>query len=438
MTAGTAEATAAEILMADTLDIEALYYLDTLTCGRDEWKEDIESLIPSLSSKPDAEVRAAAAWMALGNISKAVAAAEKVPNHPLGAMILGLHHEQMGQHEEALKFFQRAAQIAPTVAAIALKPIDSLRRLGRLDEAMAMAMAESHQKQFSDKAELEFYIGRVLEDMGRYQDALDHYSRSIDINPNYADCLFRAAYLADLRGLDNLAKEYYSRIGPESNRVYVNACLNLALLYEDEEEYEKSVTCCRRALKISPTNRRAKLYLSNAEAAANMYYSPEETKQSERMEAILRVPVSDFELSVRSRNCLSSMNIMCLGDLIKRTEAEMLAYKNFGETSLREIKEMLAAKGLRLGMMREDAATRQVMERQRRNASAEILSKTIDELELGVRSRKCMETMGIATIGELVNKTEAELAGARNFGRVSLTEIKKKLTEMGLSFKESE
>ncbi len=169
-----------------------------------------------------------------------------------------------------------------------------------------------------------------------------------------------------------------------------------------------------------------------------MYYSPEETKQSERMEAILRVPVSDFELSVRSRNCLSSMNIMCLGDLIKRTEAEMLAYKNFGETSLREIKEMLAAKGLRLGMMREDAATRQVMERQRKNASAEILSKSIDELELGVRSRKCMETLGIASIGDLVSKSEADLAGARNFGRVSLTEIKKKLAEMGLSFKDSE
>ncbi len=436
MTAGTVETTAADILMADTLDLEALFYLDTLTCGREDWKEEIEALIPSLSSKSDSDARAAAAWKALGEWPKAVAAAEKIPNHPVGALILGLDQEQHGNNEEALKYFQRAAQAAPTVAPFALKPIDSLRRLGRLDEALAMA--ENQQKQFSDKAELDFFLGRVLEDSGQYQKALDHYCRSIDINPNFADCLFRAAYLADLRGLDSLAKEFYSRIGPESNRVYVNACLNLALIYEDEEEYEKAVTCCRRALKIAPTNRRAKLYLSNAEAAANMYYSPEETKQSERMEAILRVPVSDFELSVRSRNCLSSMNILCLGDLIKRTEAEMLAYKNFGETSLREIKEMLAAKGLRLGMMREDAATRQVMERRQRNASSEILGKPIDELELGVRSRKCMETMGIATIGELVSKSEAELAGARNFGRVSLTEIKKKLAEMGLSFKESE
>ncbi len=436
MTAATQESTAADILLADNLDLEALFYLDIIAGRQEDGKADIEDLLPSLASKPDAEVRTAAAYLAIGDLTNALAHAEKVPNHPFGAMVVGLARERENKNEEALKSFQKAAQGAPTVAPFALKPIDTLRRLGRLDEAMAMA--ESQRKQYSDKAELDFFTGRVLEDSGRYQEALDHYRRSIDINPNYAECLFRAAYLADLRGLDGLAKDFYSRIGPESNRVYVNACLNLALLYEDEEDYEKAVTCCRRALKIAPLNRRAKLFLTNAEAAANMYYSPEETKQSERMEAILRVPVSDFELSVRSRNCLSSMNIMCLGDLIKRTEFEMLAYKNFGETSLREIKEMLAAKGLRLGMMREDAATRQVMERQRRNASAEILNKSIDELELGVRSRKCMETMGIATIGELVSKSEAELAGARNFGRVSLTEIKKKLVEMGLSFKDSE
>ena len=436
MTAATQETSAADILLDDNLDLEALYYLDSLTCRQEDWKNAIEAALPRIASKSDPDVRAAAAHWALGNAGEALRHAEKMPNHPLGAMIIGLIREREGKNEEALKSFQKAAQGAPTVAPYALKPIDSLRRLGRLDEAMAMA--ENQKKQFSDKPELDYYIGRVLEDSGRYQEALDHYRRSIDIDPNYAECLFRAAYLADSRGLDSLAKEFYSRIGPESSRVYVNACLNLSLIYEDEEEYEKSVACCRRALKIAPLNRRAKLFLTNAEAAANMYYSPEETKQSERMEATLRIPVSDFELSVRSRNCLSSMNITCLGDLIKRTESEMLAYKNFGETSLREIKEMLAARGLRLGMMREDAATRQVMERQRRNANTEILGKTIDELELGVRARKCMETMGIATIGELVSKTEAELAGARNFGRVSLTEIKKKLVEIGLSFKESD
>ncbi|MDR2391559.1 MAG: tetratricopeptide repeat protein [Planctomycetota bacterium] len=429
----TLSATAADILTADAPDLEELFYLDSAIAGHDDWREEIEKLIPSLAPLSDGAARTAAAWLALGDFPNALANAEKTPRHPIGAMIIGLGLERAGRDEEALECFRQAAQAAPTSAPFALKPIDSLRRLGRLEEAMALA--ESQRRQFSDKPELDFHLGRVLEDMGRYQEALDCYRRSLDIMPNYAECLFRAAYLADLRGLDALAKDYYSRIGPDSLRVYVNACLNLALIYEDEEDYEKAAVCCRRALSIAPTNRRAKLFLANTDAASNMYYSPEETKQSERMEAILRFPVSDFELSVRSRNCLASMSIMCLGDLIKRTEAEMLAYKNFGETSLREIKEMLAAKGLRLGMMREDAATRQVFERQKRNAGEEILAKSIDDLELGIRARKCMETLGIATIGDLVSRSEADLAGAKNFGRVSLIEIKKRLAELGLSFR---
>src|SRR5438034_9904796 len=67
----------------------------------------------------------------------------------------------------------------------------------------------------------------------------------------------------------------------------------------------------------------------------------------------LEIPVTDFELSVRSRNCLRRMNIRTLGDLTRTTEAALLASKNFGETSLQEIKEMMSSKGLRLGMALE-------------------------------------------------------------------------------------
>ena len=64
---------------------------------------------------------------------------------------------------------------------------------------------------------------------------------------------------------------------------------------------------------------------------------------------MLDTPVTDFELSVRARNCLKKMNIRTLGDLLKVSEAELLSYRNFGETSLVEIKNMLSSKGLRLG-----------------------------------------------------------------------------------------
>ena len=80
------------------------------------------------------------------------------------------------------------------------------------------------------------------------------------------------------------------------------------------------------------------------------------------MGQVLSIPVTDFELSVRSRNCLQKMGIMTLGDLCRCTEQELLASKNFGETSLVEIKEMLATKGLRLGQYAQERPATEVFE----------------------------------------------------------------------------
>ncbi|MEN3967557.1 DNA-directed RNA polymerase subunit alpha C-terminal domain-containing protein, partial [Mammaliicoccus sciuri] len=60
--------------------------------------------------------------------------------------------------------------------------------------------------------------------------------------------------------------------------------------------------------------------------------------------------VDELELSVRSANCLKNDNIVYIGDLIQKTEAEMLRTPNFGRKSLNEIKEVLAGMGLHLGM----------------------------------------------------------------------------------------
>ena len=64
----------------------------------------------------------------------------------------------------------------------------------------------------------------------------------------------------------------------------------------------------------------------------------------------------------------------------------------------------------------------------------ENLYRTVDELELSVRSANCLKNAGIKLIGELVSKTEAEMLKTQNFGRKSLNEIKDILTEMGLTF----
>lgn len=79
----------------------------------------------------------------------------------------------------------------------------------------------------------------------------------------------------------------------------------------------------------------------------------------------------------------------------------------------------------------EPEITEPVVEKEKNN---ENLYRTVDELELSVRSANCLQNAGIKYIGELVQKTEAEMLKTKNFGRKSLNEIKEILTEMGLGF----
>src|SRR5229473_707627 len=80
----------------------------------------------------------------------------------------------------------------------------------------------------------------------------------------------------------------------------------------------------------------------------------EQPKEEAKLNENLFRSVDELELSVRSANCLQQANIRTIGDLVQRTEAEMLKTKNFGRKSLKEIKEILAEMGLSLGMKLEN------------------------------------------------------------------------------------
>jgi DNA-directed RNA polymerase subunit alpha len=99
----------------------------------------------------------------------------------------------------------------------------------------------------------------------------------------------------------------------------------------------------------------AKLLKDHMSIFINFEEVPEQTEEiSERgldkMNEILNRSVEELELSVRSYNCLKNANIQTIGELVQKTEAEMLRTKNFGRKSLNEIKEILANMGLSLGM----------------------------------------------------------------------------------------
>jgi DNA-directed RNA polymerase subunit alpha len=99
----------------------------------------------------------------------------------------------------------------------------------------------------------------------------------------------------------------------------------------------------------------AKLLKDHMAIFINFEEVPEQAEEvSERgldkMSEVLNRSVEELELSVRSYNCLKNANIQTIGELVQKTEAEMLRTKNFGRKSLNEIKEILANMGLALGM----------------------------------------------------------------------------------------
>ena len=79
-----------------------------------------------------------------------------------------------------------------------------------------------------------------------------------------------------------------------------------------------------------------------------------EAPRAPSIDPILLRPVDDLELTVRSANCLKAENIYYIGDLIQRTETELLKTPNLGRKSLNEIKDVLASRGLTLGMKLEN------------------------------------------------------------------------------------
>ena len=175
-----------------------------------------------------------------------------------------------------------------------------------------------------------------------------------------------------------------------------------------------------------------------------MVFDEDRAKRMARRNAVMDIPVTDFELSVRARNCLKKMNIRTLGDLVRTSEAELLAYKNFGETSLKEIKEMLSAKGLRLGapldedfpLVRQDLVSA-APAAAAAPENAGVKATPISQIDFSIRARKAMESLNIVTLGDLASRSEAELLACRNFGQTSLNEIRQRLAEYGLQLREA-
>ena len=395
-------------------------------------KKKLENAPPSITKK--LHLKLGIVNYFLGIMAAAVEHLKQV-EAPLGFFFLGRALINRQQYDEALKALEKAEKVGYAAPQVQLQRAGVYRLKGEIKEARQTLAKLQDQASYS--AEYHFQLAGCMQVEGDKAASIKSLERAIELDPGHTGALFQLGYFNDLAGNDDEAISYYERClkYPPVQKGVLN---NLGLLYEDNEKFDKAVDCFSRLAKADPQDQRAKLFLRDASASVTMYYDPGEEQNSQVVKQILEVPVTDFELSVRSRNCLKKIGIRSLGDLTRVTEASLLASKNFGETSLDEIKVIMTAKGLRIGQALEQGTQYEFRYRPQQQMSPEeqaILGKPVTELNLSVRARKCMNRLQIATMGELLSRTADELLEAKNFGMTSLTEVREKLTILGLKLR---
>ncbi len=370
----------------------------------------------------------------LGHLSEAIAHLKQAEG-ALAYFYLGKALADKQEYEEALEAYEKAEKAGYNKNLVRLLAAGVHRLKG--DAPKSKRVLDSLKDEASHSAEYHFQLAHTHMDEGDRPTAVRHLERAVELDPSHTGALFHLGHANDLAGNDDEAISYYERCLTHPP-IHRGLLMNLGVLYEDHEKYNKAAECYRRILSANPLDEQARLFLRDAQASQTMYYSPEDENVYSRFSQVLEIPVTDFELSVRSRNCLKKMNIRTLGDLTRVSEQQLLSSKNFGETSLLEIKEMLTSRGLRLGQSLEDGTQHDMRFRSQQPLSPEeqaILNKPISDLNLSVRARKCMNRLGLNNLAELINRSADELLESKNFGMTSLNEVREKLGQFGLTLR---
>jgi len=349
------------------------------------------------------------------------------------------------RYDEAAEELARTKARGVSADKVDLKLAEIHALAGDLESADKLLTSLS--RALSETAEYHYVRGLVAELAGFGDKAVEAYQQALSIDESYGEATFRLAYFYDLHGDEERAIELY-RACTSQPPVHANALLNLAVLYDDAGDYDEAIAAARRVLANDPSHLRARLILKDAQSSKVMYYDEEQAKRMAYRSAVLETPVTDFELSVRARNCLKKMNIRTLGDLVRTSEATLMSYKNFGETSLREIREMLSARNLSLGQALEEDVVQDAALMAAVSAafsspapvevSEEVLNTPVNQVDFSIRVQRALETIEIKTLGDLITKTEADLLACSNFGQTSLNEVHAKLTEYGLKLSEAD
>jgi DNA-directed RNA polymerase subunit alpha len=384
---------------------------------------------------PASAVRLGVCYYLMGRYRQAIETLSSADGGALAQFYLGKSHFALGNYSGAINAYKAAKVAGYNGDDTALATCEALRYDKKAAEALQVL--DNLSGAVESTAEYLYQRGATIAALGTNPlEMIALYERAVETQPNHPGALFGLALENDRRGNDERALQLYTR-ATSNFPPHLGSLMNLGLLYEDRNQFDRAQQNYIRVLDVYPDHPRARMFMKDASASGDMLYDEEAERRSDRLSHVLNIPVSDFELSVRSRNCLQKMGVRTLGDLCRTTEQELLASKNFGETSLVEIRDMLSSKGLELGQFAfEKAPAEPTFEPSSMSADEQqMLDRPIADLNLSVRARKCMVRLGLNTMGDLLRKTGDDLLECKNFGVTSLNEVREKLTEMGLKLR---
>lgn len=400
-----------------------------------ELRDAVQEMEQDSGMSPASKTKMGVCQFLLGRFSDSLETLSAADGSAMALFYAARCRFELGQYVESADAYVAAKKSGYNEDQCKIGIAEAKRYAGAIEEAMAIlddifGPAEQTADYMYQRAATAALIG------GRMEEAINLYQRAVATDENHAGALFGLALENDRLGNDEEALHLYERAA-KAFPTGIGALTNLGVMYEDRNEYDKAQLCYKRILDCFPAHPRTQLYMKDASATGNMLYDEEAQRRNDRLAQILNMPVTNFELSVRSRNCLQKMGIETIGELTRHTEQELLSSKNFGETSLVEIREMLTQKGLSLGQFAGEKKTNDPpIDTSHMSADEQaLLERPIADLNLSVRARKCMTRLQINSIGELIRKTGDDMLECKNFGVTSLNEVREKLGDLGLKMR---
>ena len=400
-----------------------------------ELRDAVNEMEEDLAISPAGKTKKGVCQFLLGKFADALETLSAADGSAMAQFYQARCNFELGRFEDAITAYEAAQKSGYNEDQCKIGVAEANRYAGRIDEAMKIldnifGPAEQTADYMYQRAATVSAVG------GRLDEAIALYERAVQTDENHAGALFGLALENDRLGRDEESLRLYERAA-KAFPTGIGALINLGLIYEDNNELDRAQACYKRILDCHPDHEQTLLYMKDASATGNMLYDDVAQRRNDRLTQTLGMPVTNFELSVRSRNCLSKMGIETIGDLTRTSESELLSSKNFGETSLVEIREMLTSKGLSLGQFAHEKKNNDppIDTSHMTPDEQALLERPIADLNLSVRARKCMARLQINSIGELIRKTGDDMLECKNFGVTSLNEVREKLTDLGLKMR---